>query len=223
MLLKHARNQRKIKYGKALLRMFFKNPKVALQSILRTAAEAENTQHLPTDLSILRDEASGCLPVDPDEVIAQVHKLETHALSPDPTLPHRAPFSWHLRVPPNHKHTFPMISSCITPAIMQEALRRTPDHKTAGPNGVPGMILKHMPPRFHEALQLLFQAMSITGITPPSWLHIHTINLYKKGDPATLDNYRPITLANALYKLRTTCIVMMATDYVESRKIPSPE
>jgi hypothetical protein len=65
--------------------------------------------------------------------------------------------------------------------------------------------------------------MSITGITPPSWLHIHTILLYKTGDPATLDNYRPITLANALYKLWTTCIVMLAADYVESRKILSPE
>ena len=63
------------------------------------------------------------------------------------------------------------------------------------------MILKHMPHGFHEALQLLFQAMSITGITPPSWLHNHTILLYKKGDPAILDNCRPMTLANTLYKL----------------------
>jgi len=65
--------------------------------------------------------------------------------------------------------------------------------------------------------------MSITGIAPPSWLHSHTILLYKKGDPTTLENYRPITLANALHKLWNTCIVMLATDYVESRKILSPE
>jgi hypothetical protein len=76
-----------------------------------------------------------------------------------------------------------MISGCITPAVMQEALRRTPNHKATGPDGVPGMILKHMPQGFHEALQLLFQAMSITGITPPSWLHSRTILLYKKGTP----------------------------------------
>ncbi len=38
-----------------------------------------------------------------------------------------------------------------------------------------------------------------------------------------LDNYRPITLANALYKLWTTCIVILATVYIESRKILSPE
>jgi hypothetical protein len=203
---------------------------VALQSILSTAAEEANIQPLPTDLSILRDYASGRLLTDPAEVIAQVQKLETHAMSPDPTLPQGAPFPWHLpnvcpfpMVSPNRKHTFPMILGCIIPAIMQEARRRTPNHKAAGLDGIPGMILKHMPLGFLEALQLLFQAMSITGITPPSWLHSHTILRHKKGDSATLDNYRPITLANALYKLWTTCIVMLATDYVESRNIISPE
>ena len=94
-----------------------------------------------------------------------------------------------------------MISGQITPAIMQEALRRTPNHKAAGPDGVPGLVLKHMPPAFHEALHLLFQALAETGITPPTWLQSHTILLYKKGDPTLLENYRPITLANAIYKL----------------------
>ena len=118
--------------------------------------------------------------MEPAEVIAQVHKLETKALSPDPTLPPGAPLPWLHRVTPNQKHTVPMIADHITPAIMQEALRRTPNHKAAGPDGVPGMVLKHMPAGFHEALQLLFHALSITGITPPAWLHSHTILLYKK-------------------------------------------
>jgi hypothetical protein len=70
-----------------------------------------------------------------------------------------------------------MISRCITPAILEEALRRTPNNKATGPYGVPGLILKHIPPAFHEALQLLFKTMSIPEITPPSWLHSHTILL----------------------------------------------
>jgi hypothetical protein len=203
--------------------MFVKKPKVVLQSILRTAAEREDSQPLPTNLSIIRGDISGSLITDPKEVIRQVHKMETTALSPDPTLPLGAPFPWLSHITPNLRYTIPMISGCITPAIMQEALRRTPIHKAAGPNGVPGLILKRMPPAFHKALQLLFQAMSITGITSPSWLNSHTILLYKKGVPATLENYLQITLANALYKLWTTCIVMLVSDYVESRKILSPE
>jgi len=38
-----------------------------------------------------------------------------------------------------------------------------------------------------------------------------------------MDNYRPITLANDLYNIWTTCIVALATDYIEARKIISPE
>jgi hypothetical protein len=181
--------------------MFIKKPKVVMQSILRTATERDDSQPLPTNLSIIRDATSGCLITDPKEVIRQVQKLETTALSPDPTLPPEAPFPWLSHITPNQRHTIPMISGCITPAILEEALHRTPNHKATGPDGVPGLILKHIPPAFHEALQLIFQAMSITGITPPSWLHIHTILIYKKVDPATLENYHPITLANALYKL----------------------
>ncbi len=64
--------------------------------------------------------------------------------------------------------------------------------------------------------------MFITGITPTSWLYSHAILLYKKGEPTILNNYRPITLANALYKLWTIRVVMLATNYVESRKILSP-
>ena len=94
-----------------------------------------------------------------------------------------------------------MIAGHITPAILQEALRRTPNHKAAGPDGVPGLVLKHMPQAFHEALHLLFQSLAETGITPPTWLQSHTILVYKKEDPTLLDNYRPITLANAIYKL----------------------
>ena len=75
--------------------------------------------------------------MEPEEVIEQVRKLETKALSPDPTLLPEAPFPWHLHVRSNQKHAVPMISGCITPVIMQEALRRTPNHKAAGPDGVP--------------------------------------------------------------------------------------
>jgi len=66
--------------------------------------------------------------------------------------------------------------------------------------------------------------MSITGITPiPFWLKSRTILFYKKRDPIRLGKYRPITLANDLYKLWTSCIVTLATYYIESLKFLSPE
>ena len=82
--------------------------------------------------------------------------LETTSLSPDPTLPPGAPFPWHDRIRATPTSSIPMIAGQITPTIMHEALRRTPNHKAAGPDGVPGLVLKHMPQAFHEVLHLLF-------------------------------------------------------------------
>jgi hypothetical protein len=44
-----------------------KKPKVALQSILRTAAEREDSQPLPANLSIIRGDTSGFLITDRPE------------------------------------------------------------------------------------------------------------------------------------------------------------
>ena len=66
--------------------------------------------------------------------------------------------------------------------------------------------------------------MVITGIIPPNRLLSNTILLYKKNDPSNLYNYRPVILANALYKLWTLCLTILAMDYYgEAHKITSPE
>ena len=105
---------------------------------------------------------------------------------------------------------------------MQEALHRTSNHKAAGPDGVPCPVLKQMPPVFHEAFHLFFQALAITGINPLLDQN-HVILFYKKGVPTRLENYHLITLAKALYKLWTTCIVTIDTKYIEFCNMLSPE
>ena len=119
--------------------MFITKPKVALQSILRTAEEKADSQQLPTNLYVIREESTGRL-MDPAEVITQVEQLEIKDMSPDPTLPPRAPFTWLALVPSSQEHTTPMISGLISPLIMQETLRRTPKNKAAGLDGVHGII-----------------------------------------------------------------------------------
>ncbi len=115
-----------------------------------------------------------------------------------------------------------MIIGGITPAIFQGALDQLPNHKAPDPDNIPRVVLKRMPQTFHNAIYQLFQLMVATGTTPPHWLLSNTIILYKKNDPLNLANYRPTTLANALYKLWATCLTTLATDYVESHKNASP-
>jgi hypothetical protein len=110
-------------------------------------------------LSIIRNETTGRLIMAQADVIATIALLETVALSPDPTpaFPRKLSlYSWLGHVRPTPLSLTPMISGCITPTIMQEALRRTPYHKAAWPDWVPGLALKHMLPARHEALHLLF-------------------------------------------------------------------
>jgi len=90
--------------------------------------------------------------MDLAKVIAQIEKLEAHALSPDPALPAGAPFSWLVHFSPTQRHTTPIILGRTTLATVHEAIRRPLNHKAPGPYGVPDMILNHMPPGFHEAL-----------------------------------------------------------------------
>jgi hypothetical protein len=167
LLIQNARNLHRLKFGKALLRMLAKKPSVELKSILETSVGTTDNSAFPTDLSILRDERFDLLLTTPSEMLTQLTQMETIALSPDPTLPTGAPLPCLGHVRPIPTSSVPMLIGQITPAIFQEALRRTPNHKAASPNGVPDLVLKHMPPAFHEALHLLFQALVLTGTTPP--------------------------------------------------------
>jgi len=87
ILIRHARNLRRMKYGKTLLRIFAKKPRAALNSIIRTLEGTLDNPTLPTNISVLRDETSMRLLITLAEVIAKLEKLETPALSPDPILP----------------------------------------------------------------------------------------------------------------------------------------
>ena len=58
--------------------------------------------------------------------------------------------------------------------IVQEALRRIPNHKSKRPDDVACLVLNKLSLEFHETLHHPFQALAITGIILPAWLHNHT-------------------------------------------------
>ena len=63
--------------------MFVKKPRVALQTILRSATGANASATLPTDLPLLRDDTSGLLVTTPTEVVTKLAEIEEVDLSPD--------------------------------------------------------------------------------------------------------------------------------------------
>ena len=58
----------------------------------------------------------------------------------------------------------------------------------------------------HEAIHNVFILTWLTGTTPLNWKASNTILLHKKNSELLLENYKPIALANTMYKLWTSVI-----------------
>ena len=87
-----------------------------------------------------------------------------------------------------------------------DRVRHMKRSKSPGPDKIPNELLKTLPEAWHETIHDLFIIMWITGHTPSSWTESSTILLHKKGDRFLPQNYRPIGLADALYKLWTSTV-----------------
>ena len=91
--------------------------------------------------------------------------------------------------------------------------------KAPGPDGVPNELLQALPIRLREAIRRLFVIMWLVGHTPDAWKTSRTVLLYKKGDPHCLQNWRPIALANTLYKTWTSMVTQVLSTYGERQGI----
>lgn len=103
--------------------------------------------------------------------------------------------------------------------LFDQCLARAANNKAAGWDEVPNELLKHLPGSMKGAIHHMFISMWITGETPTAWKRSHTILLYKKGDPADPTNYRPIGLALTVYKLWTSLLTRVLSDYAWRHKI----
>ena len=57
--------------------------------------------------------------------------------------------------------------------------------------------------------------------TPGKWKDDITVLLYKKGDPGLVANHRPIGLKRSIYKLWTSVVTRILTDYIEEKGLLS--
>ena len=78
-----------------------------------------------------------------------------------------------------------------------------------------------MPTSFHNTLQKVFIKLWRTHTIPDTWKQSHISLTYKKGDETLLQNWRPITLTNTVYKLYTGVIARIISDYAEENAILS--
>ncbi|KAJ9517856.1 hypothetical protein QJQ45_004218 [Haematococcus lacustris] len=102
-------------------------------------------------------------------------------------------------------------------AGFQECLSRLAGGKAPGPDGVENEIIKMLPWEMRETIHKLFIIMWATGCTPTTWKTNDTCLLYKdKGEETDLNSYRPVGLANTVYKLWTSLITKTLSEYAEA-------
>ena len=143
-------------------------------------------------------------------------KVQTATLSPDPAAVRDYPWEKDGMRLAKKGDTSPMMQA-YSKELYYEHVRKLPTHKAPGPDEVPNEVLRLMPHEFHECLADLMRHIGNTGHTPNSWKTSNTILLYKKGDPRIVKNHRPIALARTVYKLWTSMVTTMMSDYAEDR------
>ena len=111
-----------------------------------------------------------------------------------------------------HLNTWSMITSDTT---FNSILKHLSNNKAPGPDGVTNELLKCAPEVVQQHLHTIIKCMWHTRHTPTQLKQSDTVLLYKKGDPADPSNYRPIALANTIYKLWTAHVTLALTTTAE--------
>ena len=103
-------------------------------------------------------------------------------------------------------------------SIIRQALRKLKPRKGDGDRGFKSDHLLHSTHRFHVLLCLLFNTMLVHGYTPDDLLKSSIISIPKDGTASltTSDNYRGISLFNAICKLFDNVILVLYGDELQS-------
>ncbi len=112
-----------------------------------------------------------------------------------------------------------MLQQMDDPETFANLLGHLAKNKAAGPDGIPNEILQALPAMLKQAVQRLFVVMWLSNHTPDAWKTSRTVLLYKKGNATLLQNWRPIALANTLYKTWTSMVTLVLSTYGERQGI----
>lgn len=92
--------------------------------------------------------------------------------------------------------------------------------KSHGPDGIPNEAIKIGKFLLAPHLTNLFNKILNDRKIPTDWAKSDIILLYKKGDPANINNYRPISLQPNMYKLFASCLEERLAKYTEKHQPP---
>ena len=87
---------------------------------------------------------------------------------------------------------------------VQKLLEKINIYKAAGPDLIPGRMLKHVSPRVRIDCACYFTQSLDTGELPRDWSLANVAPIFKKGNRVMAENYRPVSLICITCKISNT-------------------
>ncbi|CAG4960420.1 unnamed protein product [Colias eurytheme] len=95
---------------------------------------------------------------------------------------------------------------------------RLKPEKGPGPDGIINERIKVAKNLLLTPITMLWNKILKDEAIPHQWLESEITLLYKKGDPADLGNYRPISLMCCFYKLFSSCLLERIAPVIDAHQ-----
>ncbi len=93
--------------------------------------------------------------------------------------------------------------------------------KSAGPDNLPPRLIKDGSEQIAAPLCFLANKSLLSGLFPNSEKCARVTPIYKSGEKSNFDNYRPISVLNALSKVLEKIVHTQLSEYLETNKLLS--
>lgn len=104
-------------------------------------------------------------------------------------------------LPPSFSDVIDFSSNAITVEEVESAIRKLKDNFTTGPDGVPAFVVRDCCRVLALPLSIIFNKSLHTSTFPGSWKTAKVCPVFKKGDKADVNNYRPIAILSNFAKV----------------------
>ena len=105
----------------------------------------------------------------------------------------------------------------VTIAEVHDALSCYDGRKATGSDGIPAMVLRGCADELSPSVTHLINGCLSTGQMPTAMKIAAICPVYKAGDPATPNNYRPVSLLPIVSKIIETFVAKSLREYIESK------
>lgn len=162
--------------------------------------KAINSKLQPGKLHLVGvQERDGSVTQDRNRIIQRAREFYAELYSSDPYMERSDPYVERYD---SSSDAFPQ----ITKWEVENAIKTSKIGKASGPDGVGMDLLKAAGSVIYDRLAVLFNKCLERRCIPDEWNDATIILLHKKGNPKDMNNYRPISLLNCVYKIFTKIV-----------------